>query len=130
MTVMSCIPVVPSADLERSLRLWRDGLGFDETWWEQRREGKLVGCGLRSGQIMVMLNIRSERPEPPADYDGVRFYWAPDDIHALRERLLELGYAASAVEERDYGQSEFFLTDDDGVEHCFGVSTESLGAAR
>jgi hypothetical protein len=127
MSVNSCIPIVPSADLERSLRLWRDGLGFDETWWEQRRDGKLVGCGIRQGQITIMLNIRSDRPQEPSTRDGVRFYWAPDDFHGLRERLLELGYAASAVVARDYGQSEFFLTDDDGVEHCFGVATDTLG---
>ena len=77
MTVGSCIPVVPSADLERSLKLWRDGLGFDETWYEERREGKLVGCGLRKERITVMLNIRAGRPDRPADYEGIRFYWAP-----------------------------------------------------
>ena len=127
MAVMSCIPVVPSADLERSLRLWRDGLGFDETWWEQRREGKLVGCGLRKGRISVMLNTRSGDPGKPAGYEGVRFYWAPDDLRGLREHLLGLGYAASEIWHRDYGQSEFTLVDDDGFDHCFGVPTETLG---
>jgi hypothetical protein len=29
MTVKSCIPVIPSANLEKSLRLWVDGLGFE-----------------------------------------------------------------------------------------------------
>ena len=29
MTVESCIPVIPSANLEKSLRLWVDGLGFE-----------------------------------------------------------------------------------------------------
>jgi hypothetical protein len=27
--VVSCIPVIPSANLERSLRLWVDGLSFE-----------------------------------------------------------------------------------------------------
>jgi len=127
-TVTSCIPIVPSADLERSLRLWRDGLGFDETWWEQHDEGRLVGCGLRNGRITVMLNIRSDRPRPAGDYDAVRFYWAPEDLRGLREHLHGLGFAVSDIVERDYGQSEFFLKDDDGVEHCFGVATETPGA--
>jgi len=26
-------------------------------------------------------------------------------------------------EDREYGQTEFFLTDDDGYSHCFGVPT-------
>ena len=29
MSVNSCIPVIPSANLEKSLRLWVDGLGFE-----------------------------------------------------------------------------------------------------
>jgi len=127
MTVNSCIPIVPSVDLERSLRLWREGLGFDETWWEAHRDDKLVGCGIRKGPMTFMLNIRAGDPARPENYEGIRFYWAPDDLHGLRARLLELGYALSEVWERDYGHTEFFLTDDDGFEHCFGVSTEELG---
>lgn len=126
MTVKNCIPIVPSLDLERSLRLWREGLGFDQTWWEQHRDGKLVGCGLRKGHMSVMLNIRAGTPEKPESYEGVRFYWAPDDLEGLREHLLGLGFAVSELWHRDYGQSEFVLTDDDGFEHCFGVPTDTL----
>jgi len=123
MPVASCIPVVPSMDVERSLRLWRDGLGFSETWWEARREGTLVGVGVRKDHMTFMLNIRAGTPDKPEDYEGVRFYWAPDDLHGLRERLIGLGYAVSDLQQRDYGQTEFFLTDDDGFDHCFGVPT-------
>lgn len=35
--------------------------------------------------------------------------------------LIGLGFAASDIRERDYGRTEFFLTDDDGYSHCFGV---------
>src|SRR3712207_6969583 len=40
--VESCMPVIPSADLERSLRFWVDGLGLvmDRPMWQG---GKLVG---------------------------------------------------------------------------------------
>lgn len=128
MTVRGYLPVVPSSDLERSLKLWRDGLGFDETWYEERREGKLVGCGLNRGANRILLNIRYGVVDKPESYEGVRFYWTPDDLHALRERLLQLGFAPGQIEDRYYGQSEFTLVDDDGFDHCFGVSTESLGA--
>lgn len=129
MSLTYCLPVVPSADLRRSLRLWRDGLGFDQTWYEEERDGKLVGCGIAQGAIRVLLNIRSGGAEKPPGYQGVRFYWTPDDLPALRERLLSLGYAPSELAERYYGQTEFTLTDDDGFEHCFGVSSDSLKAA-
>jgi hypothetical protein len=41
----------------------------------------------------------------------------------MRERLLHLGYPVSEIVERDYGQTEFFVTDDDGYSHCFGVES-------
>jgi hypothetical protein len=46
--VESCIPVIPSADLEKSLRLWVDGLEFSISS-EMRKDGKLINCMLRKG---------------------------------------------------------------------------------
>jgi hypothetical protein len=43
--------------------------------------------------------------------------------------LIRLGYSVSEIADRDYGQTEFFLTDDDGYSHCFGVPTEGLWQA-
>lgn len=51
--------------------------------------------------------------------------WAPKDIHKTREQLKSLGYGVSELEHRDYGQTEFFLTGDDGYSHCFGVPRHS-----
>lgn len=48
------------------------------------------------------------------------------DLHALRERLQGLGFAVSEIEVRDYGQTEFFVTDDDGHSHCFGLATDTM----
>jgi hypothetical protein len=123
MNVESCIPVIPSADLEKSLCLWRDGLGF-ETESEMREDGKLIFCMLRRGGMWFMLNQRAGRQIKPEDYEGIRLYWSPPDIHGIRQHLSDLGYMVSEIESRDYGQTEFFLTDDDGYSHCFGVPTE------
>lgn len=123
MPVESCIPVVPSADLEKSLRLWVEGLEFS-TSSEMRHDGRLIFCMLQKGQMWFMLNQRAGTPEKPQDYEGVRFYWAPSDINQTRQRLLGLGFKASEVRNRDYGQTEFFLVDDDGYSHCFGVPSE------
>lgn len=125
MFVKSCVPVVPSADLERSLRFWVDGLGMimDRP---MRRDGRLVGCMVHSGSLFFWLNEREGSPIKPDDFEGLRLYWAPCDIHELRKRLLNLGFSVSEVEDRDYGQSEFFVTDDDGYSHCFGVATGEL----
>jgi hypothetical protein len=80
---------------------------------------------LRHGALRFMVNQRAGSPLRPADYEGIRLYWAPSDIRETRRRLAELGYAVSEIVERDYGQSEFVLTDEDGFSHCFGTPTRA-----
>jgi len=123
-TVESCIPIIPSANLEKSLRLWVDGLGF-EMDTEMRSEGRLTFCMLHKGDLCFMLNQRAGIPVKPENYEGIRLYWSPVNIHEARERLIRLGYSVSDICERDYGQTEFFLTDDDGYSHCFGTPTKA-----
>lgn len=123
MTVESCMPVIPSADLEKSLRFWVEGLGLTMDR-EMRHEGKLIGCMVHNSQhLFFWLNQREGTTVKPVNYEGIRLYWAPSNIHEMRERLKRLGYAVSDIVERDYGQTEFFVTDDDGFSHCFGVAT-------
>jgi len=118
------VPVIPSADLEKTLRFWVEGLGL-KTEREMRRDGKLVGCMVHNGEnLSFWLNQRAGSPIKPENYEGIRLYWTPTDMHATRERLKQLGFDVSEIEERDYGQTEFFVTDDDGFSHCFGVATK------
>jgi uncharacterized glyoxalase superfamily protein PhnB len=123
MLVQSCIPVIPSADLKKSLRLWVEGLGFSVSS-EMRAGEQLVFCMLQNGELSFMLNRRAGTAVKPKSYEGIRLYWAPKDIHKTRERLKSLGYGVSELAQRDYGQTEFVLTDDDGYSHCFGVATQ------
>ncbi len=123
MSVESCIPVLPCADLEGSLSLWVDGLGFSMRS-EMRKDGKLIFCMLQKDELFLMLNQRAGTPVKPEDYEGIRLYWAPKDIRKTRDRLKSLGYGVSELEHRDYGQTEFFLTDADGYSLCFGVPTQ------
>jgi catechol 2,3-dioxygenase-like lactoylglutathione lyase family enzyme len=124
MTIKSCIPVIPSADIEKSLRFWVEGLGLTMDR-EMRHEGRLVGCMVHNEYTYFWLNQRAGTPIKPEDYNGIRLYWAPADLREARERLKQLGYEVSDIEDRDYGQTEFFLTDDDGYSHCFGVDTKA-----
>jgi len=88
-----------------------------------RKDDKLIFCMLRKDNLWFMLNQRAGTSVKPKGYEGIRLYWAPKDIHEARERLKRLGYGVSELEYRDYGQTEFFLSDDDGYSHCFGVPT-------
>lgn len=124
MAIKYCVPVIPSVDLETSLRLWVDGLGFSRGS-EMRRDDKLVLCMLHRGSLTFMLNRRTGTAVKPKDYEGIRLYWTPTDIHNARERLKSLGYRVSEIAHREYGQTEFSLRDDDGYSHSFGVPTKN-----
>jgi catechol 2,3-dioxygenase-like lactoylglutathione lyase family enzyme len=120
--VRSCIPIIPSADLARSLRFWVEGLGF-HVESEMREENRLIFCMLRRGHLAFMLNRRGGASNKPEGFEGIRLYWAPVNFVETRERLVNLGFTVSEIVARDYGQTEFFVTDDDGYTHCFGVPT-------
>jgi len=121
----SCIPVIPSADLEKSLRFWVDGLGLSMDRL-MRENGRLVGCMVHNENLHFWLNQRAGSAAKPENYEGIRLYWTPSDIKETRESLLQLGYSVSEIMQRDYGQTEFFATDDDGYAHCFGVATDTF----
>ncbi len=123
MSIQFCVPVIPSVDLEKSLRLWVDGLGFTSSS-EMREHGKLIFCMLNKDGMWFMLNRRAGSPDKSEGYEGIRLYWTPNDLRETRERLKSLGFAVSELDDRRYGQTEFLLTDDDGYSHCFGVPTE------
>src|SRR6266403_3973152 len=89
MPVESCIPIIPSANLEKSLRLWVDGLGFSMSS-EMRKDDKLIFCMLRKDALFFMLYQRAGTPVKPEDYEGIRLYWAPKDIHKTRVRCFRI----------------------------------------
>jgi catechol 2,3-dioxygenase-like lactoylglutathione lyase family enzyme len=122
--VHSCIPVIPSADLAKSLRFWVEGLGF-EVDSEMRDGERLVFCMLRRGSLCFMLNRRAGAAASPEGFEGIRLYWAPTNLAEIRQHLKTLGFTVSDIVERDYGQTEFFVIDDDGYTHCFGVRTHA-----
>lgn len=61
MAFESCIPVIPSKDLEKSLRFWVEGLGFSMSS-EMRNGDKLIFCMLRKDNLCFMLNQRAGNP--------------------------------------------------------------------
>src|ERR1700730_11727398 len=124
MSVQKCIPVMPRVYPAQRLRFWRYSHRFSMSP-EMRKDDKLSFCMLHKDDLHFMLNQRAGTPAKPECYDGIRLYWTPTDIDKTRERLKRLGYGVSELEHREYGQTEFFLTDDDGYSHCFGVPTQS-----
>jgi catechol 2,3-dioxygenase-like lactoylglutathione lyase family enzyme len=124
MTVKYCMPVIPSDDLQKSLRFWTEGLGFTADR-QMEIDGKLVGCMVHHEAMFFWLNRRADEPKPET-YTGISLYWTPVDIKKAHQRLKNMGYDVSDIMDRDYGQTEFFMTDDDGYPHCFGVDTKEI----
>ena len=69
MAILSCMPVISSADIERSLRFWVDGLGLVADH-HIRQEGRLVGCMVHGGRLYFWLNQRSGSPARPVPLRG------------------------------------------------------------
>jgi hypothetical protein len=69
MPVESCIPIIPRANLEKSLRLWVDGLGFSMSS-EMHKDDKLIFCMLRKDDLCLMLNQRAGTPVSGTDPSG------------------------------------------------------------
>ena len=86
-------------------------------------DGRLVGCMVHNERLSFWLNRRAGTSAKPDNYEGLRLYWAPSDIRGLRDRLIRLGFNPSEIANREYGQTEFLVTDADGYTHCFGVAT-------
>ena len=72
MTAESCIPIIHSADLEKSLRFWIEWLGL-AMGREMRRDGKLIGCMIHNSRhLCFWLNERAGTPGKPENYEGIR----------------------------------------------------------
>jgi hypothetical protein len=93
--VESCMPVIPRANLEKGLRLWVDGLGF-EMDTEMRAEGRLIFCMLHKGDLCFMLNQRAGTPVKPENYEGIRLYWNGRVIHVDLRDVIPLATGAEA----------------------------------
>jgi catechol 2,3-dioxygenase-like lactoylglutathione lyase family enzyme len=124
MDLKHCLTVIPSVDLEKSLHFWVNGLGFTVDQ-KMEHDGRLVGCMVHDDHLYFWLNQRAGGLIPEG-YEGIRLYWTPADIAETREHLKEMGYTVSEIEDREYGQTEFLMRDDDGYSHCFGVDTKLL----
>ncbi len=102
------------------------GLTMDR---EMQHDGKLISCIVHNDYTCFLLNQRACKLVKPNDYEGIRLYWAPTNILETWERLKQLGYEVSDLVNRDYGQTEFFVSNDDGYSHCFGGATTPTNSA-
>src|SRR5687767_6625310 len=92
-TVRELWPLLFVADIEHSLGLYRDRLGF-EVVGEARAEGRLFWCRLRRGGASIMLQ-QAEAEDGPAEGRGrgVALYVVCDDVDSIRDEFAGRGPA-------------------------------------
>jgi catechol 2,3-dioxygenase-like lactoylglutathione lyase family enzyme len=121
MQIQTCRPLLNVADIETSLGFWRDLIGFEvETLFEQ--DGRPAFAGLRSGEVVLMLNARGGDPAPRQarpHYTEAVIYLGVGSVHDLATALRAKGFAAPVPERQEYGVDEICVRDPDGYEIAF-----------
>ena len=121
MTIQTCRVLLNVADIEASLGFWRDLVGFEvDTRFEH--EGRLAYAGLKSGEIVLMLNARGGDPaarRARPHYTEAVIYLGVRSVHEFVRALRAKGFDAPDPERQDYGLDEVVVRDPDGYEVAF-----------
>src|SRR6516165_9273004 len=134
--VTSFAPQFLVDDLVRSMSYYQKlGFTFGEPWDGFYVIGELDGLELHLKEAPKHAAERQHR----RDHEHLDAAAGVDGIEAFYDRCLANGakilrpLTATAwgtkdfsIEDPDYGQTEFFVTDDDGYSHCFGVATNKV----
>ena len=100
--------IVSVADLDRALALYRDALGFAETY----RSGDIV---TPAGPLELMLHQRPPTPGPAA----VAVSFVVDDVDAVTAAAEKAGATVlDAPADQPWGERQAVLTDPDGHVFC------------
>jgi uncharacterized glyoxalase superfamily protein PhnB len=115
-------PSFTANELEKSIAWYRDVVGFvvGERW---EREGKLVGCELRAGNVSLMLGQDDwKKGRDRAKGQGFRLYCdTTQDVDALAAQIKERGGKLdSEPADQPWGSRDFSLTDPDGFKITIG----------
>jgi catechol 2,3-dioxygenase-like lactoylglutathione lyase family enzyme len=121
-------PLLSVFDMPRSLRFYRDILGFSIVAKSQDDRGDDVGWAwLRHGEAELMLNTAyddDERPAAPdparvADHADTILYMGCEDLDAAYACLTAQGVEATPPTVAPYGMKQLYLKDPDGYGLCF-----------
>ena len=118
-------PLLQVFDMPRSLRFYRDVLGFGEV--EKSGPGDDVDwVWLRHGEAQVMLNTAYEAGQRPPVPDASRvavhadtsLFMGCEDLEGAYSHLVAHGVSAKPPKVAPYGMKQVYATDPDGYELC------------
>jgi uncharacterized glyoxalase superfamily protein PhnB len=124
MNVKTLRPLLNVEDVSRSIRFYRDRLGFDVVF-ESEADGRIRFASLRNSGIELLLNepgeVDSRDRRHRGTYADAVLYFTVADVDALHAQLREAGFPVSELEDEAYGLREFTVRDPDGYELAFGA---------
>ena len=109
-------------DVQESIEFYETILGFSVI---DRMDtvGQSGWASLSHGSIQLMLASPDYIPEPRKSegrYSQAMYYFYPEDIEALQEKIRRHGQTTSDIETRFYGMKEFEMLDPSGHVLVFG----------
>lgn len=125
--LLGLTPLVQVYDMPRSIRFYRDVLGFEVVAHSPEfGEDFFHWVLLRLGQAELMLNTAYEDNRPPspdarrmaAHRDTCLFFGCPD-VDAAYEHLRRKGLEVKPPNVAPYGMKQLSFSDPDGYELCF-----------
>lgn len=112
-------PLLFVQDIERSVRFYRDQLGFSLVN-RADAHAKMFWCRLERGGASIMLQ-QAEDEDGPAEGRGrgVAFYFVCDDADAMYRELTSRGLQLEPPKVAYYGMKQLFVPEPDGYSICF-----------
>jgi catechol 2,3-dioxygenase-like lactoylglutathione lyase family enzyme len=135
-------PLVQVFSMPRSIRFYRDVLGFEVTGRSASMSDDpddVNWCMLELGGACVMLNTAYDPDDVPDAPDAARWsghqdtglFFACPDVDGAYRHLVEKGVEVNPPKVAWYGMKQLYLTDPDGFGVCFQwtASDEERAAA-
>jgi len=104
-------------DVSRSIAFYARVLGAEvENQWEMDGQVRWARVGFAGGKLMLNTpeGASSDARRSRAEFADVVLYVMCDDAPARRTELLSAGLEAGALQQEEYGNTEFALRDPDG----------------
>jgi catechol 2,3-dioxygenase-like lactoylglutathione lyase family enzyme len=116
-------PLLVVRDLDRSVRFYRERLGFTVVG-QAEADGRMFWCRLERGQSSIMLQ-REEAEDGPADNRacGISLFFLCDDADAMHAELAARGLLLAPPRPAYYGMTQLFVPEPDGYVLCFESPT-------
>ena len=128
-------PLIQVFDMARSVKFYRDVVGFAVVATNGPRAQDADWVMLRLADSTLMLNTayeRHERPQAPDEsrvrgHQDTAFYFGCDDVDEVYKMLRVRGCDARPPATAPYGMRQVYTTDPDGFGLCFQHPVEQTG---